>query len=210
MAAKAALLALVGLLGACISEYRPPKLAEPHAVLKIRRTYDTSAGVWLREFLLLDDHLAFAAEVPAGLASAPRIDSSLIHPMPASFDMSSSFFHQEMRTVQESYWVQEPYSKYESYDCSSGHGTKAVHRTCSRNATHYRTVTRHRWVSKRVNVVDAECQAQNRFAPAAGRVYLLQYSYQEHGACTLSCFEQVPNSDGTFRNLNCPIAPPAP
>jgi len=196
-------LALAWLLGACIPQYHPPTLSEPHAVIKVRRTYDTIAGTRLRESLLVDDHRAFAAEVPSGLASAPRIDSSLVHPVPATFGMASSFFHQEMRTVQESYFVQEPYSSYESYNC----GTGTSYRSCSRSVTHYRSVTRHRWVTKMVDVVDAECQAGQRFAPAADRVYLLQYSFQEHRACSLSCFEQVPNSDGTFRNLACPVAP---
>ena len=205
--AKAGLLGLSVLLAACIPEYHPPTFAEPHAVVKIRRTYDTSAGTALRELLLVDDHRAFAAQVPARLALAPRIDSSLVHPTPATFAMTSSFSHQEMRTVQEAYYVQEPYTQYESYDCSSGYGTNAVHRSCSRTATHYRSVTHHRWVTKMVDVVDAECRAGHRFAPAVNRVYLLQYSFQEHGACSLSCFEQVPNSDGTFRNLTCPVAP---
>jgi len=204
LAAKAALLGLAGLLGACIREYQPPTLAEPHAVIKIRRTYDTIAGARLREMLVVDDHRAFAADVPAALASAPRIDSSLVHPAPATFGMASSFYHQEMRTVRESYYEQEPYSSYESYNCGSG----TSYRSCSRSVTHYRSVTRYRTVTKLVDVVDAQCQAQRRFAPAVGRVYLLQYSFQEHGACSLSCFEQAPNSDGTFQNLICPVAPP--
>jgi hypothetical protein len=73
---------------------------------------------------------------------------------------------------------------------------------------HYRSITRYRWVTRTVEVVDAECQALQRFAPAPDRVYLLQYSFQERAACSLSCSEQVPNSDGTFQNLTCPVAPP--
>jgi hypothetical protein len=205
MAVKAAPLGLAWLLGACVSAYQPPTLAEPHAVVKLRRTYDTIAGTRLRESLLIDDHPAHAAEVPSGLASTPRIDSSLVHPTPATFGMASSFYHQEMRLIQETYYVQEPYSTYESYNCGSG----SSYRTCSRSATHYRSVTRYRTVMRRVDVVDAACQASRRFAPAVGHVYLLQYSFQEHGACSLSCFEQVPNDDGTFRNLTCPVTPPA-
>ena len=202
-----ALLAL-SLLGACIPEYHPPTLAEPHATLKVRRTYDTQAGSTLRELLLVDDHSALVSEVPASLASAPRIDASLVYPTPATFVMSNRFFHQEMREVDETYYEQQPYTDYESYDCSSGYGTNAVHRTCSRTVTNYRSVTRYRRVSKLVDVTDAECRAARRFSPAVDRVYLMQYSYQEHGACSLSCFEQMPNSDGTFTNSPCPIAPP--
>jgi len=209
-AAPIAWLLLVCLLGACIPEYRAPTLGEPHAVVKVRRTYDTIGGTKLRELLLVDDHRALSAEVPSGLASAPLIDPILVHPVPARFTIASSFYHLEWHTVQEPYFIQEPYTEYESYDCSSGYGTNAIHRTCSRTATRYRSVTRYRWVSKRVEVIDAQCTADHRFAPAAGRVYLLQYSFQEHRACSLSCFEQVPNSDGSFRNLTCPAAPVAP
>jgi len=195
-------------LGACVPEYHPPTLAEPHAVVKIRRTYDTSAGTTLHEQLLVDGHRAYSNEAPADLARAPRIDASLVYPTPATFSMNSSFFHQEMRQVNETYYEQESYTEMESYDCSSGFGTSAVHRSCSRMATHYRPVSRTRWVTRMVDVVDAQCAAVSRFAPAPDRVYLLQYSFQEHAACSLSCFEQVPNSDGTFQNLPCPSAPP--
>ncbi|MET0794144.1 MAG: hypothetical protein ABW061_21660 [Polyangiaceae bacterium] len=200
--------AALSMLGACIPEYHPPTLSEPHATIKIRRTYDTQAGVALHELLLVDGHSALRSQVPARLASAPRIDASLVHPKPATFTMLSSFFHQEMRQVSETYYEQESYSDYESYDCSSGYGSSAVHRSCSRSVTRYRSIPRQRTVSKLVDVTDAECRATNRFTPAVGRVYLLQYSFQEHAACSLSCFEQVPNSDGTFTNAPCPPAPP--
>ena len=210
LAATASVLSLTGSLGACIPAYRPPTLAEPHAVIKVRRTYDTISGTGLRESLMVDDHRALLAEVASGLARAPRIDSSLVHPTPATFALASSFFHHESRTVQEPYYEQQPYTEYESYDCSSGYGTNAVHRTCSRNVTQYRSVTRYRTVHRWVEVFDAQCHAENRFSPAAGRVYLMQYTFQENAACSLSCFEQIPNSDGTFRNLPCPPAPPPP
>jgi hypothetical protein len=200
-------LGLVSLLGACIPEYHPPSLAEPHATLKIRRTYEHYAGTTLRERLLVDDHSALSSQVPAGLSREARIDSSLVYPTPATFVMTSSFFHQEMQQVQETYYEQEMYMDSESYDCSSGFGTSAVHRSCSRMVTRYRPITRYRWVSRLVDVTDAECSAQSRFSPAAEHVYLLQYTFQEHRACSLSCFEQLPNPDGTFTNATCPAAP---
>lgn len=206
----ALLLTALPLFGACIPEYHPPTLAEPHATLKIRRTYDTQAGSTLRELLLVDGHSVLHADVPASLASAPRIDVSLVHPTPATFAMSSRFFHQELRYVDETYYEQEPYSDFESYDCSSGFGTNAVHRSCSRSVTHYRSVPRFRRVSKLVDISDGECQASKRFSPAVNRVYLMQYSFQEHAACSLSCFEQTPNDDGTFSNAPCPGAPASP
>ncbi len=195
-------------LGACIPEYHPPTLAEPHATIKIRRTYDTQAGATLSELLLVDDHSLLRNRIAATQASAPLIDSSLVYPTPATFVMSNNFSHQELRSVDEPYSVQEMYMDNESYDCSSGFGTSRSYRTCSRMVTRYRTVTHYRQVMRMVDVTDAECKAQHRFAPAVDRVYLLQYNYQEHGACSLACFEQVPNSDGTFTNSTCPVAAP--
>ena len=207
---RACALGVLSLLAACIPEYHPPTLAEPHAILKIRRTYDTNPGSTLRELLLVDDHSVVRSQVPAALATEARIDSSLVFPVPATFVMSNTFFHQELRTVEETYYDQETYSDTESYDCSSGFGTSAVHRTCYRPVTHYHSVRRTRWVNKLVDVIDAQCEASRRFAPAVNHVYLLQYSFQEHAACSLSCFEQAPNSDGTFTSSKCPAAPPAP
>jgi hypothetical protein len=205
---RACVFGLLSSLGACVPAYHPPTLDEPHALVKVRRTYDTVPGATLHETLLVDDHSALRAQVPAGLAAAARIDTSLVFPTPATFVMSSMFTHQEWKMVQEQYTEQEMYMDNESYDCSSGFGTTAVHRTCSRMVTRYRPVTRHRWVNRLVDVIDADCRAEHRFAPAVNRVYLLQYSFQEHAACSLSCFEQIPNPDGTFTNSTCPAAPP--
>lgn len=46
-----------------------------------------------------------------------------------------------------------------------------------------------------------------RFAPAVGHVYLVQYTYFDNGACSLSCFEQVATSAGGFAHHPCPAAP---
>ena len=203
-----AALCVATLSGACIPEYRPPTLAEPHATVKVRRTYDRAAGAALRELLLVDDHDALAAEVPASLALAPRIDALLVHPIPATFQMHARFFHQEMQSVLETYYVEEMYQETETYDCSSGFGANASYRSCTRQVTRYRQVPRQHWVTRVVDVTDAACGAQNRFTPAQDRVYLLQFNFQEHQACSLSCFEQVPGEGQTFRNLPCPPAPP--
>lgn len=199
---------IAALAGACVPAYHPPTQADPHALLKVRRTYDTPAGTNLREQLLVDGHRVFALEDHSALASAPRTDPSLVHPVPATYSMQSQFFHREMRTVYESYQDRQPYTTMQSYDCSSGFGANAVHRTCSRSVTDYHYVTKHRWVTKQVEVSDGECHTALRFNPAVDHVYLLQYSYQESGACSLSCFEQVANPDGSFTDSHCPAAPP--
>jgi hypothetical protein len=196
--------ALLSLLGACVPEYHPPTLAEPHALVKVRRTYDTTSGVTLLEQLLVDGHDALHTSTPIGLAREARVDSSLVFPAPATFVMSSAFTHEEMRMVTETYYEQESHMESESYSC----GTGTSYQSCTRMVTRYRSVPRTRTVMKSVTVTDSECRAANRFAPAVDRVYLLQFNFQENGACALSCFEQVPNSDGTFTNSQCPAAPP--
>jgi hypothetical protein len=145
--------------------------------------------------------------VPAGLAAAARIDTVLVHPAPATFLMAGRFFHHQYQLVDETYYEQEMYQDSETYNCGSGTGSSS-YRTCTRQVTRYRSVPRHRQVTKLVEVTDAECEAQRRISPAPDKVYLLQYSFQEHSACSLSCFEQVPNSDGSFQNLPCPATPP--
>jgi len=203
-ALRSGAVALLTLTAACIPAYHPPTLAEPHAVVKVRRTYDTSAGTTLHELLLVDDHAALQTAVPIGLAREARIDSSLVYPTPATFLMSSAFTHSEMRMVSETYYVQELYTEYENYSC----GTATSYRSCSRSVTRSRSIPRTRTVLRSVDITDAECRAATRFAPAVDRVYLLQFNFQEQGACALSCFEQVPNSDGTFSNSTCPAAAP--
>jgi hypothetical protein len=192
----------------CVPEYHPPTLAEPHAVVKLRRTYDVIAGVYLREQLLVDDHLAYAASTAASLGAAARIDALLLHPTPAELTMASTFFHQETRRVYETYYEQVSKIEYETYDCSSGSGTSRSYRSCTRSVTRYHSEPRQRWVTRVVDVDDRSCQTGLRFAPVAGRVYLLQYSFQQHGVCSLSCFEQLPQADGTFQNRRCSSAPP--
>ena len=39
--------------------------------------------------------------------------------------------------------------------------------------------------------------------PVAGKTYLMQYDYQTNGVCAMSCFEQVPQTDGSFQNQRC-------
>jgi hypothetical protein len=191
----------------CVPAYRPPTLAEPHAVIKLRRTYDMIAGSFLRERLLVDDHLAYAASTSASLGAAARIDALLLHPTPAELTMASIFFHQETQQVYETYYEQVPTTDYETYDCSSGSGTSRSYRSCTRSVTRYRSEPRQRWVTRVVDVDDGSCQTGLRFAPMAGRVYLLQYSFQQHGVCSLSCFEQLPQADGSFQNRRCSSAP---
>lgn len=199
------LVALACLLwSACVPPYEPPRSDQPHAIIKLRRTYETTAGASLAEAVDIDEHSALREDVHSAVAMAPRTAAILAHPIPSNFVVRSDFFHNELRTVQESY--QEPHTTYgtESYSC----GSTTSYRTCSRSVSHTSYETRWRTVTKTVQVSDGECSQGVRFAPQDRHVYLLQYTYQAPSVCTLSCFEQIQNSDGTFRDEHCPPAPP--
>lgn len=188
----------------CVPAYHPPTAQDPHAIVKIRRSYDTGGGTRLRERLLVDDHSAFDGLVPAELGASARTDSTLVWPVTANYAFGSTFFHTESRQVQETYYTQVPYTSTESYSCGSG----TSFQTCTRTVTHYRSESHTRWVTKLVEVSDGACQAKLSFTAMANNVYLLQYSYQEPNVCSFSCFEQVPQPDGTFQNRPCLVAVP--
>jgi len=186
-------------LGAgCVPEYHPPTPEEPHAIVKIRRTYDAGGGTSLHERLLVDDHSAYDNTVPAAVAATAHIDSTLVWPTQAQYAFTSAFFHVEVRQVFETYYEQVSSQESESYSCGTS--------MCSRMVTRYHSEPRQRWVTKPVEVSDGSCNASTRFSAMTNHVYLLQYSYQDANTCTLSCFEQVPQSDGTFENRPCLVA----
>jgi hypothetical protein len=193
---------------ACVPRYRPPSAEEPHAIVKVRRNYERLAGVSLRETVDIDGHRAYQQVSPAAVGGAPRIDAVLVHPTLATTRISAGFFHTEMRQVHKSYTERVPHYTTETYDCSTGFGTNRVSRTCTRPKTEYRTETKYRWVTEEVEVSDGGCSAAVALAPAVGRVYLVQYTYRDHGVCQASCFEQVPLADGRFQDRPCPVPPP--
>jgi hypothetical protein len=171
----------------------------------VRRVYEQNPGDSLRERVLVDEYSALSVDEPAGVAAAARTDAILVHPVPATINVENSFYHLETRTVQETYYVQEPYQDRETYDC----GSRSSYRTCTRSVTWYRSEPKTRWVDRTEPVVDGACERAWSLAPAAGRTYLLQYTYQENQACSLSCFEQVPTAPGQFEQRRCPVAPAA-
>lgn len=188
---------------ACVPPYEPPSANQPHAVIKLRRTYDQAGGTHLREAVDVDEHAALREGTHAAVGRAPRTSSILAHPGPATFLVSSNFFHRETRLVTESY--REPHTTYrmQSYNCGSG----TSYRTCTRSVSHTEYTTKYRTVTKQVQVSDGSCDSAIRFAPQDQHVYLLQYSYQAPSVCSLACYEQVQGPGGTFKNLPCPAAP---
>jgi hypothetical protein len=204
-------LGLVGLLlfcASCVPAYKPPTAAEPHALLKLRRSYDTTAGMVVQESVQIDAHSALGKREASVVAQAPRTDAILVHPLPSTVVFNSGFFHNESRLVHESYQVSHTTYDHQSYDCSSGFGTNKSYRTCSRTVprTHYET--KYRSVVRQVQVSDGQCASSIRFSPRDGHVYLLQYTYHAQSVCSLSCFEQVAQEPTGFKNLPCPAAPP--
>jgi len=208
-ARRTALLAPLALLSTaavgCATPYMPPTMNQPHAILKLRRTYQTSGGTHMREGLTIEEHPAFAAAAERDAAGAPRTDAILVHPTPAEVRVAAAFFHTEIRTVQESYSVQVPYTSTESYSCGSG----TSYQTCSRTVTHYRSETRYRMVTKPVEVSDGSCATALWVSPIINGSYIIEYEYAQDQLCRLACFDQVAGAEpGTFENRAC--VPPTP
>ena len=199
-------LKLLPLLGAvaCVPPYKPPTADQPHAVVKLRRSYDTVAGTSLSEEMEIDEHPALSSGGASRAVAGARTDAILVHQLPSRFTFRSGFFHIETHLFRESYQVPHTTYSMQSYSC----GTGSSYRSCTRSVSHTTYETRWRNVWRQVQVSDGACGRSIRFAPHDGRVYLLQYTYRDDSVCSLSCFEQVPQEGGTFQNLQCPAAPP--
>jgi len=172
----------------CVPQYRPPQASDPHAVVKIRRTYDAAPSQYLRERVMINDHEGLS-ETHQGL-DAPRTNALLVHPGNARWSVHAVFYHMEMRTVPEQYTEQQPYTDSESYDCSTGLGTTRNYRTCTRPVTRYRTLQKTRYVPRNVEVVEGECGQSVAHQALVGGVYVLQFRYLDHGSCQLECYDQ--------------------
>jgi hypothetical protein len=186
--------------------YRMPTANQAHAIVKIRRSYEVTAGITLRERAWIDEHVGFSDERHSELALAAVTDAILVHPRPATFVVESEFSHIESRPSEETYEEQELYTDSESYPCDGAPG-EPVHE-CTRPVTRFGSAARTRWVTRDEEVSDGSCSRMIRFAPARDHTYLLQYTYQDNGACALSCFEQHPRQ-GTadFEQTLCPASP---
>jgi hypothetical protein len=184
-----------------MQQYRPPTAKEPHAVVKLRRVYEKTAGTNLREQVTINDYRAFAKTGLPG--KVPGNDAMLVRPEAARWVFSAEFFHQEMKLVDERYTEQESYQAQESYSCG-GLGTNS--RTCYRSVTRYRPVQKTRRVMKNVDVTDGACTRELSQLPRDGKTYLVQFTYQDHGVCRVSCVEQ---GTADAANRPCEVPPPA-
>lgn len=195
-------MALIGAaLGCFTPRYGPPTATEPHAIVKIRRVYEESAGSELADVVRIDGRVALRESAARQRAATARTSSVLVHPRPAQLEIRSEFYHHEMRSVSESYQVPETYTTSESYSC--GYGSSA--RTCTRSVSHTRYRTAHRTVTRNVTVVDAACSDGFALSPQAGHIYLVDFTYRSPADCAATCIEQAEiHPDGTFRSVACP------
>jgi hypothetical protein len=193
---------LVGASG-CTVRYTPPTLDEPHAIVKLRRVYNDRPGPHLREVVQINGEHA-ALEHITEPDAAPNTEVVLVRPGATSWLFTSTFFHYESRSVQESYTVYEHRTSMQSYSC----GSYGAPRTCTRSVSQSHPVTKYRWVTKRVPVADDTCSRGLSHQPELGHVYLLQLTYQGSGVCQLTCFEQEEGSTGmTQRACAVAVAP---
>jgi hypothetical protein len=185
-------------LSGCVRVYEPPRPDQPHAIVKVRRTYDRASGPMLRETLDIGEYRAFDhAGVPLEAATT---DAILVHPGPTSWRFAAAFFHTEQRNVSETYYEQEPYTDTESYSC----GTGTTHQTCTRTVTRYRSVAKTRWVMKTVEVIDGHCDIPVAHQAEVDHLYIVQFHYLDSSVCRAECYEQLKGTNGAEENRRCP------
>jgi hypothetical protein len=181
--------ALASLAG-CIPVYRPPSLSEPHATVKVHLAYHVRPGPELDEVVLLN---GARANVPApsevGWGDVAR--AVPVRPGSARWDVRATFWHTDTVAETQTTTTQQTVP---CADPSMG--------SCTVPVTDTKTV----WVDE--NVTDAACERAIAHAPEANGVYLLQFDFYGSDRCTLACFRQWPQSDGTFRNGPCEPVPP--
>jgi hypothetical protein len=181
------------MLSGCVRAYRPPTAEEPHALLKLRRSYAAVYGERLTEVLLIDRRRAFARSEASRAGMLPRNAAVLVHPKPAQITVGADFTHQEWRWVSETYYETQYYTEYDSYQ--------------RRSVTRARQVPRTHLVHRLVTITDARCKAKYGLDPQEGRTYLLQYTFQDDDVCQLACYEQLPGPGDSFQQVRCPTLP---
>jgi hypothetical protein len=187
----AAALAASGAAG-CYRPYVLPRPDEPHAMVKVRVAYHSRPGPSLSQLVLINGE---AVDIPTPPTGPPgEITRAIpVRPLATRWDVRSTFSHTV--TVPE---IRHE-TRTESYSCGSGR----TYRTCTRSVSYTRTVMVTR------TIVDGHCEQVAGQGPQVGGVYLLQYDFYAHGRCTLACFRQLPNPDGTFQQTPCEPSPRA-
>ena len=189
-----------------VHAYQPPRPDEPHAIVKLRRVYETRGGDTLDEQVTVGNELALQQTVSVSVTATPRHDAIDVRARPTAIELDASFSHTETYTESESYQEQVPGTKTETYDC----GTFDAPNTCTRTVDDSHYETRWRTVERSMQVSDGACKAAIAFRPSADHVYLLDFTFRGDHACTLACYEQVRGDDGGFQNAPCVVAKESP
>jgi hypothetical protein len=183
----------------CVPAYRPPTASEPHAVVKLRRSYEQHAGTELDERIQINGFELLRNTRPSGVHSA-LIDAVLAHPGATTWRFQSTFYHQETRFVNEPYQYSVPYTSMRTFPC----GSPRAPSVCTQPITDYRYFTQYRYVPRLVNVPDASCRATLSHVVDVGHVYLVELTYQDDETCQLRCYEQTPQGNHHCRPAGSP------
>jgi hypothetical protein len=176
----------------CYAPYRPPSLAEPHATVKVHIAYHSRPGPDLGQVVLLNGERVAVPNPPeVGWGQTALVVP--VRPSGTSWQVKAGFSHTE--TAPQTQTV----TTMQTVACSDPEATGV----CSVPVTETQTVM----VSS--DVSDGMCARALAQAPQADGVYLLQFDFYGPGRCTLACFRQWPQADGSFRNGPCE-APPTP
>jgi hypothetical protein len=186
---------LAGLGVACVAPYQTPLPSEPHAIVTFRRTYQRTAGEALTEWLQVDGQDVLSRVTWSSDVQGPVVDTLRVRPRSSRFTAKMLFSHSEMAPVTDTFYQQVPQLRTESYGCAMG--------TCTREVTDYQTQQTTRYVSHFLEVSDATCAKDVRFQPLVDHRYLLEFTYKQHGACSMSCIEQLASAEGRPQNVPC-------
>lgn len=100
---RASLLALLTGCYGCMAQYKPPTVEQPHAIVKFRRTYESTAGAKLNELIAVNGGWVARKETPTRDVGDAHIDAALIHPGDSLVKLEASFSHVEMQSHSQTY-----------------------------------------------------------------------------------------------------------
>lgn len=181
----------------CAHGYSPPRTDEPHARVKVRRSYGEEPAPFLSELVEVNGHEVHAGRgIPVGTASDVELR---VHPGATTVRIVGEFYRTETRMVRESYTEYENrYHQREQHNCG---GPGSI--MCTSEGVGQRPVTKYREVAREVDVPVANCDRDLQFEPEAGGAYLLEYHFAAAEQCAVRCFQRSPADDGTFRMTPC-------
>jgi hypothetical protein len=176
-----------GALG-CYAPYRPPSLGEPHATVNVHIAYHSRPGPELGQLVLLNGERVSVPNPPeVGWGQTARVVP--VRPGATIWEVRTGFSHTE--NVPQTQTV----TTTQTVPCGDS--------VCTVPVTETQTVM----VSS--DVSDGMCGRRLVQAPQADGSYLLQFDFYGPGRCTLACFREWPQPDGTFRNGACEAPPPS-